>query len=94
MLLEGCGDGGFARGREAGEPDGQALLAAEPVALFAREGRVPGDIACVVSLHSWSWLYSGAITACATFGDAEVVIAGYSRDGRGRKSKGRSGGIL
>lgn len=55
VLLEGCGDGGLARGREAGEPDGQALLAAELVALFARERRVPGDVAGIVSLHLLPW---------------------------------------
>lgn len=45
MLLEGGSDGGLARGGEAGEPDGQALLLAGFVALLAREGGVPGDVA-------------------------------------------------
>ena len=45
MLLEGCCDGGLARGGEAGEPDGEAALLAQVVALAAREGRVPGDVA-------------------------------------------------
>ena len=45
VLLEGGGDGGLARGGEAGEPEGEAALAAELVALAAGEGRVPGDIA-------------------------------------------------
>lgn len=45
VLLEGGGDGGFARGGEAGEPDGEALLLAEGLALGAGEGRVPGDVA-------------------------------------------------
>lgn len=45
MLLErGC-DGRLARGGEAGEPDSEALLLAETVALSAGEGRVPGDVA-------------------------------------------------
>ena len=35
VLLEGCGDGGLARGGEAGEPDGGTLLLAEGVALGA-----------------------------------------------------------
>lgn len=45
VLLEGCGDGGLARGRETGQPQGEAALAVELVALGAREGRVPGDVA-------------------------------------------------
>lgn len=45
VLLEGGGDGGFARGGQAGEPDGEAALAAELVALVAGEGGVPGDVA-------------------------------------------------
>lgn len=45
VLLEGGGDGGLARCRQAGEPDGEALLLAEGLALGAREGRVPGDVA-------------------------------------------------
>lgn len=45
VLFEGCGDGGLARGREARQPDGEATLAARLVALAAREGRVPGDVA-------------------------------------------------
>lgn len=45
VLLEGGGDGGFARGGEASEPDGEALLLAEGLALGAREGGVPGDVA-------------------------------------------------
>lgn len=44
VLLESCRDGGLARGREAGEPDGETTLAAELVALLARQGRVPGDV--------------------------------------------------
>lgn len=45
VLLESGCDGGFPRGREAGEPDGEAALAAELVALMARERGVPGDVA-------------------------------------------------
>lgn len=47
VLLEGGGDGGFARGRETGKPEGEAALLAELVALAAREGRVPGDVAII-----------------------------------------------
>lgn len=45
VLLQGGGDGGFARGGEACEPDGEALLFAEGLALGAGEGGVPGDVA-------------------------------------------------
>lgn len=45
VLLEGRGHGRLARGREARQPDGQAALLAERVALLAREGGVPGDVA-------------------------------------------------
>lgn len=45
VLLEGGGDGGFARGGEAGEPEGEAALGAEGCALGAGEGGVPGDVA-------------------------------------------------
>ena len=46
VLLEGGGDGGFTRGREAGEPDRKARLAAEGGALGVGEGvGVPGNIA-------------------------------------------------
>jgi hypothetical protein len=45
VLLERGGDGGLARGGEAGQPDGEAALAGELVALTAREGRVPCDVA-------------------------------------------------
>lgn len=45
VLLEGCCDGGFARCRETGEPDCEALLLAECVALSARERGVPCDVA-------------------------------------------------
>lgn len=48
VLFQGRGDGGLARGREAREPDGEAALSAELVALVAREGRVPGDVAVAV----------------------------------------------
>lgn len=45
VLLEGGGDGGFARGGEARQPDCEAALAAQLVALAAREGGMPGDVA-------------------------------------------------
>lgn len=52
MLLESGGHGGFARGGEAGEPNGEALLLAGFVALLAREGGVPGDVAAVMVVVS------------------------------------------
>lgn len=45
VLLKGSRDGGLARGGEAGEPEGEALLLAELAALLARETGVPGDVA-------------------------------------------------
>lgn len=45
VLLESGGDGGLSRGGEAGEPDCEAALGAELVALAAGEGGVPGDVA-------------------------------------------------
>lgn len=44
VLLQRGGDGGFAGRAEAGEPEGEAALAPEGVALVAREGGVPGDV--------------------------------------------------
>lgn len=49
VLLESCGDGGLARGRETGEPDCQAALLAVLVALTARQRWVPCDVAAVQS---------------------------------------------
>lgn len=51
VLLEGGSDGGLARGREAGEPEGQAALTAELIALLAQQRGVPGDVA-------GRWLFS------------------------------------
>lgn len=45
MLLKGCCDCGFARRREAGEPDCAASLLSKLAALFAREACVPCDVA-------------------------------------------------
>jgi hypothetical protein len=45
VLLERSRDGRLSGCREAGKPDGEALLLAGCVALCAREGRVPGDVA-------------------------------------------------
>jgi hypothetical protein len=45
VLLERGGDGGLARGGQAGQPDGEAALLAELIALAAGERRVPGDVA-------------------------------------------------
>ena len=53
LLERGC-DGRLARRRQAGEPDGEARLLAECVALSAREGRVPGDVAVDVQYASYS----------------------------------------
>jgi hypothetical protein len=45
MLLEGSRNGGLSRRREAGEPDGGALLLAELAALLAAKALVPCDVA-------------------------------------------------
>ena len=45
VLFEGGGDGGFAGGGEAGEPDCEAGLAAEGGAFRVREGGVPCYVA-------------------------------------------------
>ena len=45
VLLKRSGYGGFARGGEAGEPEGEAALGAEGAALGAGEGGVPGNVA-------------------------------------------------
>lgn len=45
VLLESNGDGGLARGRETGEPDGGTLLLAEVGALLTGETGVPCDVA-------------------------------------------------
>lgn len=52
VLLEGGGHSGLARGRQAGEPDGEAALAAQLVPLMPGERRVPGDVAAL----SFSWV--------------------------------------
>lgn len=45
MLLEGRRDGGFAGCGETREPEGEAFLPAQGVALAAGEGGVPGYVA-------------------------------------------------
>ncbi len=45
VLLKGGCNGRFARGGEAGEPDGASLLLAEIAALLAGEALVPCDVA-------------------------------------------------
>lgn len=45
VLLEGGRNGGLARGGETRQPDGEAALLAEVIALTARERRVPGNVA-------------------------------------------------
>ena len=44
VLFKGDGDGGFTAGGEAGEPEGEALLAAQRRALVVGEAVVPCDI--------------------------------------------------
>ena len=55
VLFEGGGDGGFAGGGEAGEPDCEAGLVSEGGALGVREGGVPGYVSVGegVSLLGW-----------------------------------------
>jgi hypothetical protein len=45
VLLQGRGNGGLARGGEARQPDCEAALGAQLVALAAGEGGMPGDVA-------------------------------------------------
>lgn len=45
VLLKSGGDGRLARGRQTGEPEGEALLLAVLAALLASETGVPGDVA-------------------------------------------------
>ena len=45
VLLKRSRDGRLSRRRKTCEPDGEAGLLAECVALSARKGRVPGDVA-------------------------------------------------
>jgi hypothetical protein len=45
VLLERCRDGRLSGCGETSKPDGEALLLAGCVALCAREGWVPGDVA-------------------------------------------------
>jgi hypothetical protein len=47
VLLERGRNGGLSRRGETGEPDGEALLLAEAIALGARQRWVPGDVAGV-----------------------------------------------
>jgi hypothetical protein len=58
VLLESGGDGGLAGAGETGHPDGETTLAVELIALLAREGRVPVDVAAclVVSREAHDWL--------------------------------------
>jgi hypothetical protein len=64
MLLERRCDGGLSGRREAGEPDGEALLLAEAIALSARQRWVPGDVAAYnVSDEAIWWGNGGAHVA-------------------------------
>lgn len=69
VLLEGGGDGGFSRGGQAGEPDGEALLLTVGFALGAREGRVPGDVAGLVVGANVSFIFGSG-------GDDDSGVAG------------------
>lgn len=53
VLLERSRDGRLSGRGKACEPDGEAGLLAECVALGAREGRVPGDVAVDVQYTSY-----------------------------------------
>lgn len=50
MLLKGGRDSRFSRRGESGKPDCEATLLAEVIALGAREGGVPCDVAVVGAL--------------------------------------------
>ena len=54
MLFGGCCDGAFSRGGEAGEPEGEAFLFAEGVALGAGETFVPCDVSIWWLLDVWN----------------------------------------
>ena len=94
VLLERGRNGGFARGREAGQPDGEAALLAELVALMAREGRVPSDVAVVdspirscksfFSLLFFFWFMISCI----------LRIRAYSGEERGQGKEGRYNGLV
>lgn len=47
VLLEGGGNGRLSRRREARQPEGEAALAAQLVALAARQAGVPRDVAAI-----------------------------------------------
>jgi hypothetical protein len=66
VLFEGSSNSRLARGREASEPDGKALLATQLVALMARERRMPGNIAgCVLVMLVVTGLRSLAPPPCS-----------------------------
>ena len=50
VLLQGSSNGGFARGREASEPDCQAALLAVCIAFAAGQRRVPCDVTSELSV--------------------------------------------
>lgn len=98
VLLERGRDGGLARGRQAGQPDGEAALAAELIALAARQGRVPGDVA-IDFAQSQSIMFNFSLFAiellryCCCDGDIVggiVVWRGslYVNQWRGKKAGG------
>lgn len=66
VLLERCRNSRLARRRKTSEPDGEAGLLAECVALGAREGRVPGNVAV-----------GDQYTACVRLGLQRVGMAGF-----------------
>lgn len=108
VLLEGGGDGGFARGGQAGEPDGEALLLAEGLALGAGEGRVPGDVAKegdeepIVSIgplcRIWkncNWFVGESVCQKETCGEEKdrFLREPHEHDGRSSKVDGGVGGV-
>ena len=86
VLLEGGGDGGFARGGEAREPDCEAGLVPEVGALRVGEGGVPGYVAGVAGgVGQW-------VGVCGGWGGGRYVsIVGV---GRGCVRGGRRGGVV
>lgn len=66
VLLEGNGNGGLARSREPGKPDGAALLLAKVAAFGASEACVPGDVAVglgqiCLSVCTFCWRGHGGV---------------------------------
>lgn len=60
MLLQRCSNGGFARGGEASEPEGEATLATQLVAFTARERGMPCDVSACTEEGLVESLFGGA----------------------------------